>query len=255
MSEKVKNKTALQAKATELQKENRELFLELYKKSPIPSNELLVNFPLYMRSSAVAKLLYINELYQLIVNTPGVIMEFGVWWGANLAIFESLRAVYEPYNYTRKVIGFDTFEGYSSIAKQDGDGQLIVDGNYGVGSEYINYLSQVLDCHQNENVMSNVKKYELVKGDATKTIRQYLETHTETIISLAYFDMQLYKPTKECLEAIKPYLTKGSVIALDEINCEDFPGETVALREVFGLNNCRLIRSKILPDRAYFVVE
>ena len=37
---------------------------------------------------------------------PGVIVEFGVWLGHDLALFESLRGVYEPYNYTRRIIGF-----------------------------------------------------------------------------------------------------------------------------------------------------
>lgn len=102
----------LQSRASQEQSEARKKLRELFENSPLPTDELLVNLALYMRSSVVAKLLYINELYQLIVRTPGVIMEFGVWWGTNMALFESLRAVYEPYNYTRKIIGFDTFEGY-----------------------------------------------------------------------------------------------------------------------------------------------
>ena len=251
----IKNQTPQQARATEVVKSNREHMMELYKNSPLPDRDMAVNFPLYTRSSAIAKLLYINELYQLIIKTPGVVMEFGVWWGANLALFESLRAVYEPYNYTRKMIGFDTFEGYDSLSEKDGGGAFVNKGNYDVGADYTDHLTKVLDCHQAENVMANVKKYELVKGDATKTIKKYLQDNPETIVSLAYFDMQLYQPTKECLESIRPHLTKGSVIAMDEINCPEFPGETVALHEVFGLNNIRLLRSAILPDRAYFVIE
>lgn len=34
-------------------------------------------------------------------------MEFGVRWGQNLALFESFRGIYEPYNYNRKIVGFD----------------------------------------------------------------------------------------------------------------------------------------------------
>ena len=251
MNENIK----LQTRASEKQSNAREKLINLYQNTSIPVDQLMVNFPLYMRSSAVAKLLYINELYQLIINTPGVIMEFGVWWGANLALFESLRAVYEPYNYTRKVIGFDTFQGYSSISENDGNGELVINGNYNVGHNYLEHLTQVLDYHQEENVMPHVKKYDLVSGDATKTINEYLKKHPETIISLAYFDMQLYEPTKVCLEKIKPYLTKGSVIAMDELNHFEFPGETIAYKEVFGLDKYRITRSKFLPDRSYIVIE
>ncbi len=251
----VKNQTPQQARLTELHKSNRQRMLELYQKSPLPIGDMVVNFPLYTRSSAIAKMLYIQELYQLIAEVPGVVMEFGVWWGANLALFESYRAIYEPYNYTRKIIGFDTFEGYASLSTIDGDSGFVNEGNYSVPPNYSEHLAAVLDCHQAENVMANVKKYELIKGDATQSINEYLNAHKETIVALAYFDMQLYQPTKVCLEAIKPCLTKGSVIALDELNCPEYPGETIALREVFGTNNVRLIRSKILPDRTYFVID
>ena len=85
------------------------------------------------------------------------------------------------------------------------------------------------------------------------TIEPYLRAHPETIIALAYFDLQLYEPTKKCLEAIKPHLTRGSVIAMDEINSPEFPGETLALNDVFGLQNLKITRSFFLPDRSYIV--
>ena len=108
---------------------------------------------------------------------------------------------------------------------------------------------------ENDNPLSHIKKFELVKGDATKTIHTYLNDNPETIISLAYFDFDLYKPTKECLEAIKPRLTKGSVVAFDELNDPDSPGETLALMEVFGLNNITLKRCRYASRVSYFIVE
>lgn len=247
--------TRLQSRATDEQKAARQELLELYRSSPIPTEELLVNLGLYMRSSVVAKMLYVNELYQMITHLPGVVMEFGVWWGQNLALFESLRGVYEPYNYTRKIIGFDTFEGYPSVAPEDGAHELAAVGQYAVTDNYVEYLQRVLDYHERENTMPHVKKYELVKGDATLTMDKYLAEHPETIVALAYFDMQLYEPTKHCLEALKPHLVRGSVIALDELNSDEFPGETVAVREVFGLDSYRIERSQFLPDRSYLVFE
>ena len=245
----------LQSRASEKQVEARKKLLSLFGNTPLPTDELLVNLPLYMRSSAVAKLLYISELYQLILRTPGVIMEFGVWWGANMALFESLRAVYEPYNYTRKVVGFDTFEGYTSPAEEDGDHELVRSGQYNVTENYIETLTEILDYHQSENVMSHVSKYELCKGDAPLELEKYLNIHPETIISLAYFDMQLYEPTLECMKRIMPHLTKGTVIAMDELNSFEFPGETIAFREVIGLDRFRLVNSEFLPDRTYIIIE
>jgi Macrocin-O-methyltransferase (TylF) len=247
--------TKLQSRATPKQSEARQTLLDLFGRCPIPRDQLLVNLGLYTRSSVLAKMLYVNELYQKIVTVPGVVMEFGVWWGTNLALFESLRAIYEPYNHTRKVVGFDTFTGYPAIRPEDGDCDLARPGTYATAQGYDAYLTELLDYHQQENVMAHVKKYEIVKGDVTRTIDEYLGRHPETVIALAYFDLQLYEPTKKCLEAIRPYLTRGSVVALDELNCDEFPGETRALREAWGLDRYRLTRSLFLPDRTYLTIE
>ena len=89
----------------------------------------------------------------------------------------------------------------------------------------------------------------------TKTIHEYLDDNPETIVALAYFDFDVYEPTKICLEAIKPRLVKGSILGFDELNDPDSPGETQALIEVFGLNNIRLKRYPYTSRTSYFVVE
>lgn len=247
--------TPVQTRASASQAENRARLETLFRETPLPIDELLTNLPLYMRASAMAKVLYLDELYRHIITTPGVIMEFGTWWGSNMVLFESLRAIHEPYNYGRRVVGFDTFEGYSSISDVDGSDELIRPNAYSVSEGYISHLEAVLDYHRLENPMGHLPRFELVAGDVTETIGPYLDDHPETIVSLAYFDMQLYEPTKHCLEAITPYLTRGSVIALDELNTPAFPGETVAMREVFGLDRFELHRSRYLPDRTYFIYD
>ena len=88
-----------------------------------------------------------------------------------------------------------------------------------------------------------------------KTLPEYLSRNPETIIALAYFDFDVYEPTKICLEAIKPRLVKGSVLGFDELNDPDSPGETLALMEVFGLNNIKLKRFPYTSRTSYFVVE
>ena len=245
----------LQSRASKRQLEARLKLIELFNNSPLPVEQLLVNLHLYMRSSVIAKVLYIDELYQEIIDIPGIIMEFGTWWGANLALFQSLRAVYEPYNYTRKVVGFDTFIGYPQIDPEDGMNDIAGVGGYSVGEDYKKHLTDLLDYHELENNLPHIKKYEIVKGDVNTTIDFYFAEHPETIVALAYFDLQLYKPTKKCLEAIKPHVIKGTVIAMDELNCFEFPGETIAFKEVWGLDQHQIVRSQYLPDRSYFMVE
>jgi hypothetical protein len=248
------NPPKILSRATEDQAANRARMRELYESTPLPIDELVVNFPLYTRASVMAKVLYLDELYRHVLPLPGVIMEFGTWWGANLALFESLRAIHEPYNFNRRIVGFDTFEGYQSITDVDGSDELVKQHAYSVSGGYVEHLEEVLDCHRRENPMGHTPRFDLVAGDAGETIGPWLESHPETIVSLAYFDMQLYEPTRRCLEAIRPYLTRGSVLAMDELNAPEFPGETVAFREVFGLDRFELRRSRYLPDRTYLIV-
>jgi len=245
----------IQSHGSEEQLRARAELLKLFRENPLPPEELLTNLLLFTRSSVLAKVFYLDELYRLILDKPGVIMEFGVWWGQNVVLFESLRAIHEPYNYTRRVIGFDTFSGYASISDQDGKSEYVSQGAYSVSHNYSEFLSRLLDYHEQENSMPQIKKYELVAGDAGEKVNEYLSNHPETIIALAYFDMQLYKPTKACLQAIKPHLTRGSVIAMDEINNLDFPGETLALKEVWDLEQLKIFRSQFLPDRSFIVFE
>ena len=85
-----------------------------------------------------------------------------------------------------------------------------------------------------------MKKFNLIKGDASKTIEKYLKNNSHTVIGMAIFDMDVYHPTKKVLEAIKPRLFRGSVLVFDELNYKSFPGETLAVMETIGLNNLKL---------------
>jgi hypothetical protein len=233
----------------------RERFFELYSSCPIPSNELLAQLGLFLNRQSLSRIMFMHELYSQIVPIHGMVMEFGVRWGQNLALFSSFRSMYEPYNYNRKIIGFDTFAGFPSVAPQDGTDAIASVGAYGVTPDYEEYLEAVLTYHERESPLSHIKKHELVKGDATVTLEKYLTDHPETIIALAYFDFDLYEPTKKCLLLIKDHLTRGSVIGFDELNWATFPGETLALKEVFGLARYSLRRSPLNPSPSYLVID
>ena len=234
---------------------NREQLYKLFNERPIPDEQLMVSLGLYTRSSALSKMLYINELYQLMLNIPGVIMEFGTWWGQNIILFENLRGIYEPFNHDRRIIGFDTFEGYPVISDKDVESGIIKKGGYTTSSGYMEYLNKLIDYHERENVLYYKRKHKLIKGDISETIPKFFEDEPHTIVALAYFDLALYEPSKVCFETIRPHLIKGSVIALDEINNPDYPGETIALKETWGLNIGKIIRSKFMPGRAYLIVD
>ncbi|MNZ86356.1 hypothetical protein D3C78_1051750 [compost metagenome] len=243
----------VQVQSNQAELTRREEFVKLVKQTPIPDNEIMDNVGLYLKRQTLSRILFMQQIYSQIIDVHGVVMEFGVRWGQNMALFETFRGIYEPYNYNRKIIGFDTFEGFPEIHPNDGNRSNV--GDYAVTENYEEYLEKILEYHESESPISHMKKFELVKGDATVTIDNYLSEHPETIVALAYFDFDLYKPTKHCLEAIKDRLTKGSIIAFDELNFAGFPGETIALREVFGLDKYRIRRSPLAPLCSYIVIE
>lgn len=243
-----------QTRSSDKQLQNRQRLLDLFERTPLPPDQLLTNLSLYLRSGVFARLLFLDELYRKIVTVPGDVVEFGTWWGQSLVTFLNLRAVHEPYA-ARKVIGFDTFSGYAQPGSQDRPSETIKSGGYAVSQGYEGYLAELLEYHEQENVLAHLKKFELVRGDVVTTAPRYFADRPEAVVALAFFDMALYEPTKAALAAIEDRLVKGSVLAFDEFNDPDYPGETQAVREVLGLRSFGLFRSKYLPARTYLVVD
>jgi hypothetical protein len=228
--------------------------LELFKNCPIPEDEFIGNLGLFINRQALSRILFMHEMYQKIINLHGIIIEFGVRWGQNLALFESFRGMYEPFNHNRKIVGFDTFEGFPSTHENDGNSDLLFKGSHGVTKNYEQYLNDLLEYHELESPISHLKKFQLIKGDATVEFEKYLKDNPETIIAFAYFDFDLYEPTKKCLQLMKNNMARGTVIGFDELNLPEFPGETIALKETLGLDMFKIRRSPNSSGISYIII-
>jgi hypothetical protein len=240
------------------EREQRQDFAAKLRSSGIPDNEILANLALYLNRQELSRILFMSEIYRQIIPVHGVIMEFGVRWGRNLALFSNFRGMFEPFNYSRKLIGFDTFEGFVAVHEKDSAAtrtEEVDSAWYAVTPEYEKELESILAFHEAASPLSHIPKNRLVKGDATKTLEAYLEEHPETIVALAYFDFDLYEPTKRCLELVADRLTKGSILCFDQLNYPQFPGETLALKEVLGLDRYAIRRSPLAPAQSYIVIE
>ncbi len=233
----------------------KELTQLLLDDCPIPRKELLSQLPLFLQRQQLSRILFLHEIYKQILDVHGVIMEFGIRWGPQQVVMQMMRGIYEPYNYTRKVIGFDTFAGFVDVAPKDGVSENVQAGDLSVTSNYQEYLAKILTLHERGSPISHIQKWELVAGDVRVTLPEYLKKHPETIIALAYIDVDLYDPTKVILEQIQPYLTKGSIIVFDELMHRDYIGETVAVRDVLGLDRYRIKRWPHHSLPSYAVVE
>lgn len=191
-----------------------------------------------LKRQVLSRLIYYYELYQKITGVQGVICEFGVQWGATLATLINLRGMLEPYNHARKIYGFDTFEGFPGV--DEADKGFSATGLYTVSEDYDQILENILSLHEGLSPLPHIRKFDLIKGDASQTFPQWLDDNTHAVVAMAIFDMDIYRPTRDVLEAILPRLTKGSLLVFDELNCQYFPGETLAVREVLGLSKLAL---------------
>jgi hypothetical protein len=227
-------------------REVRRRIARLLAETPVPEEDLVDNLALYLRREPLIDLLCIDALYRMILDVPGVIMEFGVQWGRNLGALTALRSVYEPYNPHRRIIGFDTFTGFPALADIDQASPDAFVGGFAVAEGYPEHLREVLGAHETGDCLAHIQRTFVVQGEVGETLPLYLNRNPHTVIALAYFDMDLHAPTRGTLMEVRPYLTKGSVLAFDEFADAKWPGETVALREVLGIDHGEL---RVLPGR------
>jgi hypothetical protein len=246
---------SLHNNTTTAHKQARDKLRHLFSSRPFPDELLLTNFGLFARASALSKVFFLHEAYQRIRNMPGDIYVFGVWLGQDVVLFESLRAILEPYNASRKIIGFDTFEGYASISGLDEVSEVIKPEGYTASRSYELYLEELLAYHRSENTMGHAVTHRLIQGDIVKTAPEYVESNPASMVALAYFDLALYQPTLAALNCISERLMPGSLIVLDELNDPRYPGETVAFREWVQNRAYDICRSEVLPDRTFITIK
>lgn len=229
---------------------------EMFVSSPMPMEDRLFNIGMFTRSSVLVKFLVMSEIYQRILHIPGCLVEFGTWWGQNLILLENLRAIHEPFNKQRTILGFDTFSGYTSISNQDKKSDVWNENSYSTGKDYIHYLRDLLKIHEGCNVLGHIQgRHKLIEGDVEITAPAYFKEHPESIVAFAYFDMALYMPTKAALQAIKPHLISGSILLLDELTWEESPGEAIAFKEVFSRGEVTVEKCKLYPSKAIITIR
>jgi Macrocin-O-methyltransferase (TylF) len=239
--------------------EEAQIFDSLYNSFNSSSLSLpykLQAFPLFVRRQDVAYMLSKYEIFKQIINVNGSIVECGVFVGGGTMTWLHCSAILEPYNHTRKIIGFDTFSGFPSIDKSDtqtGKSEHLHVGGLSVPGSMKDELSDIISIHQKNSPLSHINKVELVSGDACETIPLYVEKNPHLLISLLYLDFDIYKPTKTALQHLYKRVVKGGIVAFDELNCKQYPGETIAMLEELDLKEVELKRFPFATHISYFV--
>lgn len=224
-----------------------------FNESSIPLIDKLEAFPRFSTKRSLAKFLAKEKLFTKVLTVNGIIAECGVLNAAGLFTWAQLSNIYEPVNYNRKIVGFDTFDGFPEVNAIDNKGVLISKKGDLKGSS-VDQINLSIEKYNQERHLSHISNIELIKGDFNETGAKYLTDNSHILISLLYLDFDLYDPTKKALELFVPRMPKGAIVAFDELNCESFPGETVAFNELMGIKNYQVNRFPFDPWISYIVL-
>lgn len=179
----------------------------------------------------IQKILSHYELYKLIVDIPGDVLEFGVYKATSLIRFCTLREIFET-NSSRKIIGFDTFDAFP-----DKNLTLESDINF---IDHFNVGGKGLDVNEINSIMENknFNNVELIKGNVFDTVDGYIEENPGFRISLLHLDMDVKEPTEYVLEKLLNRIVPGGIIVLDDYGTVE--GETIAIDKFVKDNNLEI---------------
>jgi hypothetical protein len=217
--------------------------LEEYFSHSAGSNvEKLQNFAKYVPVQDMRRFLCRYEIFQRVLPVHGSIVECGVLMGGGLMTWAALSEIFEPVNHLRNIIGFDTFEGFTSVAAEDRTMTAAQGKVGGLAVDTFEDLRQAIALYDDNRLLKHIPKVKLVRGDVRTTAPQFLEQNPHTVVGLLWLDFDTFEPTVAALQHFVPRMPKGAIIAFDELNHEVWPGETVAVVNTLGLPTLRVQR-------------
>ena len=226
-----------------------------FEKNEYPWEVKLENFPKYVRRQNLTRFMSLYEIFKNVLDVKGSIIECGVNHGFGLMTWSKLSAILEPVNLTRRIYGFDTFEGFPDVSSKDisRNSDHVKKGD--LSADTYKELKGLISVNDSTRFLGHVEKTKLIKGDATKTIPKFIEENPHLVVSLLFLDFDLYAPTKVALEYFYPRMPKGSIIAFDELDNPLWPGETQAMFEFFENKKLAIKRLEFDPYIGYAIVE
>ena len=228
---------------------------EIFDSNPSNWETKLENFPKYVKRQNLTRFLALYEIYKKALPVKGSVVECGVNHGFGLMTWAKLSAILEPVNLTRRIYGFDTFEGFPNISESDLSefSKHVKKGD--LTANVYDELSELIEVYDSSRFIGHVDKVKLIKGDATETIPLFLKDNPHVLISLLFLDFDLYEPTKIAIEHFLPRMPKGAILAFDELDNPLWPGETLAMLEYHTKRPLRLERLDFDPYISFAVLD
>ncbi|MBT7256798.1 MAG: class I SAM-dependent methyltransferase [Planctomycetaceae bacterium] len=221
-----------------------------------PLTSIANGFAKYARRQEVTRFLARYEMFKMVQDIQGVIVECGVYAGQGLLSWAQMSAILEPVGGAfRHIYGFDTFEGFPGVHAKDLKGSTELGWKAGdLKCDSYADLSRCIELFDKNRFLPQMSKISLIKGDFMQTAETFLEKNPHVLVSLLYLDFDLYEPTKKGLEVFLPRMSKGAVLAFDEINHPLWPGETLALLESMNIRDVKIQKFPFEINMSYIVL-
>ena len=163
-----------------------------------------------------------------------------------------VKAAEEKLNRKIKKTVWNAINEYDMI--QDGDKLMVCLSGGKDSYTMLDILMQIQKASVFNFEIIAVNLDQKQPGFPEEVLPKYLKDHPATVIGLLHLDLDLYQPTLDVLKIVKNHMAKGSVIVFDEINHDDYPGETLAVMKELKLNTINLKRVKEASMAGYTVL-
>jgi Macrocin-O-methyltransferase (TylF) len=204
-----------------------------------------------LSAHALSKLLARYEIFKMVLDLPGDIVDCGVYRGASLFSWGNLIEIFAPHSQ-KVVIGFDTFTGFSSDLHIEEDR----DHSIKLMEDPTRFRPRSMDQIMSvANTLNLSHRFRLISGDAVKTIPEFAQENRGLRFSLLNLDFDVYEPTATALKYFFPLLVPGGIIILDEYGNKGW-GESDAVDAFFAGQAVRFERfGWSAGPGAYFVKQ
>ncbi len=217
--------------------------------------DVVKDYPAFLRRRELPRLLAHYELFKLIRDLPGCVAELGVFRGSGMFTWGNLLETFCPGDRNRKVFGFDHFDGYNNYQSDDGAAEPWVERVLGRMKSPRELAQGLVELHNDDNLLPGVERVRLIDGDIAETVPAFANEHLGMRLSLLYFDIGLYEPTKVGLEHLYPLVVPGGVVAFNGYGMPPWQGEAKAIEEFFaerGMPKIEKFPFSTVPN-AYFI--
>ncbi len=123
--------------------------------------EKIQAFSRFAPRQAISYFLARNEIYRKILQVHGSVLDFGVYRGSSFFSWQQFSAIYEPYNHIRKIIGFESFAGFSELGDADTGaegGDLAIKAKGGMAYDGAGEILRGIDLLDLNRPLGHIKK-------------------------------------------------------------------------------------------------